>query len=151
MDEAARVARLLERLRAFGAAYAEITGRFAASLGLHATDARALVEILYAEDKGAPLTPTGLSQRLALTTGATTNLLNRLEKLGHVERTREHFDRRIVTLRSGPRIEEPARAFFGPLNWNLETVVAGFPEDQLDRFEDFLDRLRETMRDVLGG
>ncbi len=148
-DVAERTTRLLDGLRAFGANYTEFTGLFAAWLGLHATDATALAEILYAEDKGTPLSPTRLSERLALTTGATTNLLNRLEKLGHVVRTRENSDRRIVTLRSGPRIEEPAREFFGPLGKRLETLVAQFPPDQLDLVEDFLDRLRTTMRDAL--
>ncbi|MGW3471749.1 MarR family winged helix-turn-helix transcriptional regulator [Saccharopolyspora sp. NPDC000995] len=146
-DVAARSARLLDSLRGFGANYTELTGRFAAWLGLHATDAAALAEILYAEDKGTPLSPTRLSERLALTTGATTNLLNRLEKLGHIVRTREHADRRKVTLRSSPRIEKPAREFFGPFGDGLRALVAQYPPEQLDRFEDFLNRLRATMND----
>ncbi|MEU4803934.1 MarR family transcriptional regulator [Actinosynnema sp. NPDC023587] len=150
MDEAGeRAARLLDGLRAFGANYTEFTGRFASWLGLHSTDAAALAEILYAEDQGAPLTPTRLSERLSLTTGATTNLLNRLEKLGHVVRTREHADRRVVTLRSGPDIETPARAFFGPLAGHLDALVAQYPPGQLDLVEDFLERLRDTMRTAL--
>ncbi|CCH31361.1 helix-turn-helix domain-containing protein [Actinosynnema sp. NPDC047251] len=146
MDEPGeRAARLLDGLRTFGANYTDFTARFATWLGLHATDATALAEILYAEDQGTPLTPTRLSERLALTTGATTNLLNRLEKLGHVVRTREHTDRRMVTLRSSPDIEAPARQFFGPLAGHLDTLVAQYQPDQLDLIENFLDRLRDTM------
>ncbi|MBB5807083.1 DNA-binding MarR family transcriptional regulator [Saccharothrix ecbatanensis] len=148
-DLADRSARLLDGLRAFGALYTDFTGRFAAWLGLHSTDATALVEILYAEDKGAPLSPTRLSERLGLTTGATTNLLNRLEKLGYVVRTREHTDRRVVTLRSSREIEKPAREFFGPLNVQLQALVAQYEPGQLDRFENFLHRLRATMDDLL--
>lgn len=148
-DVVDRSVRLLDGLRAFGALYTDFTGRFATWLGLHSTDATALVEILYAEDKGAPLSPTRLSERLGLTTGATTNLLNRLEKLGHVVRTREHADRRIVTLRSSREIEEPAREFFGPLNARLQTLVAQYEPEQLAGFEDFLHRLRDTMDDLL--
>lgn len=144
-DIADRSARLLDGLRAFGANYTDFTSRFATSLGLHSTDATALVEILYAEDQGSPLSPTRLSERLSLTTGATTNLLNRLERLGHVVRTREHTDRRIVTLRSSPQIEKPAREFFGPLNEHLQVLVAQFPPEHLDQFEDFLHRLHATM------
>ncbi|MEV0681975.1 MarR family winged helix-turn-helix transcriptional regulator [Actinosynnema sp. NPDC050436] len=144
-----RTTRLLDALRTFGANYTDLTGRFAAWLGLHHTDAAALVEILYAEDQGTPLTPTGLGGRLGLTSGATTNLLNRLEKLGHVVRTREHTDRRVVTLRSSPAIEAPAREFFGPLAGHLGTLVARYSAEQLDLVEDFLDRLRDTMAAAL--
>ncbi|MDT7723518.1 MAG: hypothetical protein QOI21_94 [Actinomycetota bacterium] len=148
-DVAERSAGILDGLRAFGANYAEFTRRFATSLGLHSTDATALVEILYAEDKGAPLSPTRLSERLALTTGATTNLLNRLERLGHVVRTREHADRRVVTLRSSSRIEVPAREFFGPFSGNLEALVAQYPPEQVEQFENFLRDLRTSMNDLL--
>ncbi|WP_020668880.1 MarR family winged helix-turn-helix transcriptional regulator [Amycolatopsis nigrescens] len=148
-EVAERSVRLLDGLRAFGANYTEFTGRFAISLGLHATDATALMEILYAEDKGAPLSPTRLSERLSLTTGATTNLLNRLERLGHIVRTREHADRRLVTLRSSARIETPAREFFGPLNENLQALVAQYPAEQLAQFEDFLRRLQTSMNELL--
>lgn len=148
-DIADRSVRLLDGLRAFGALYTDFTGRFATWLGLHSTDATALVEILYAEDKGAPLSPTRLSERLGLTTGATTNLLNRLEKLGYVVRTREHADRRLVTLRSSREIEEPAREFFGPLNARLQALVAQYGPGELAGFEDFLHRLRGTLDDLL--
>ncbi|ASO18492.1 DNA-binding MarR family transcriptional regulator [Actinoalloteichus hoggarensis] len=148
-DVGAHSARLMDGLRAFGANYTEFTGRFAAWLGLHSTDATALVEILYAEDKGTPLSPSQLGERLALTSGATTNLLNRLERLGHIVRTREHADRRIVTLRSSAGIEEPAREFFGSLTARLDGLVAQYPPEQLDEFEGFLHRLRDTMNDLL--
>ena len=144
-------ARLLDGLRAFGAHYSELTVRFANWLGLHSTDAAALVEILYAEDQGTALTPTQLSRRLTLTTGATTNLVNRLERLGFVVRSREHADRRIVTLRSGDRIVEHAREFFAPLVAPLEALVAQYPPRQREQFEDFLDRLRTTMAEILAG
>ncbi|MGW5647014.1 MarR family winged helix-turn-helix transcriptional regulator [Saccharopolyspora sp. NPDC003752] len=150
-DTAARSARLLDGLRSFGANYTDLTGRFATWLGLHSTDAAALVEILYAEDKGTPLSPTRLSERLALTTGATTNLLNRLEKLGHIVRTREHADRRKVTLRSSARIEEPAREFFGPFSERFNALVAQYPPDQLEQFESFLDQLCATMGELPDG
>lgn len=148
-DIAARSARLMDGLRAFGANYTDFTRRFADSLGLHSTDAAALVEILYAEDQGEPLSPTRLSARLSLTTGATTNLLNRLERLGHIVRTREHSDRRIVTLRSSSRIETPAREFFAPLTEHLMALVAQFPPEELDQFDDFLQRLHAAMTDLL--
>ncbi|MCP3803787.1 MarR family transcriptional regulator [Allokutzneria sp. A3M-2-11 16] len=146
MDEAEGI---LDGLRTFGAIYTELTNRFAAWLGLHATDAAALVEILYAEDKGAPLSPTALSQRLSLTTGATANLLNRLEKLGHVVRTREETDRRKVTVRSAKTIEAPAREFFGPFSERFAAAAGRFSPAELKRFEEFLGELRGEMNSLL--
>nr|CTQ91817.1 Transcriptional regulator, MarR family [Kibdelosporangium sp. MJ126-NF4] len=140
--------RILDGLRAFGADYTDITNKFATWLGLHSTDAAALVEILYAEDHGAPLSPTQLSERLSLTTGATTNLLNRLERLGHIVRSREHADRRKVTIRSSTQIEEPAREFFAPFSAQLDSLVSRYTPEELARFEDFLDGLRSILRNL---
>ncbi|MER6669743.1 helix-turn-helix domain-containing protein [Amycolatopsis japonica] len=148
-DVAARSASLLDGLRSFGANYTEFTRRFADWLGLHATDAAALVEILYAEDTGSPLSPARLGERIALTSGATTNLLNRLENLGYVVRTRENTDRRVVTLRSGTDIQVPAREFFGPFSAGLAALVAQYPPEEIERFEGFLRQLKSTMDNVL--
>jgi MarR family transcriptional regulator, organic hydroperoxide resistance regulator len=143
------VVRVLDGLRAFGANYTEFTRRFAAHLGLHSTDAAALAEILYAEDLGTPLSPARLSERISLTSGATTALLNRLEKAGHIVRSREHADRRIVTIRSSPDIQKPGEEFFGPLNRRMEAMLASYPPEQIEQFEAFLDHLRSTMAEVL--
>ncbi|PSK93674.1 DNA-binding MarR family transcriptional regulator [Murinocardiopsis flavida] len=137
--------RILGGLRGFGADYTEFTRRFADSLGLHPTDAAALAEILYAEDKGAPLTPSRVSERVSLTSGATTALLNRLERAGHIVRTREHTDRRVVTLRSSKDIEQPARRFFAPLARHLDAMLAQYPPELLEQIEAFLDHLGTTM------
>ncbi|WP_344530921.1 MarR family winged helix-turn-helix transcriptional regulator [Streptomyces albiaxialis] len=139
----------MDGLRAFGANYTEFTRRFAVWLGLHATDAAALAEILYAEDKGTPLSPARLAERVSLSSGATTALLNRLEKAGHVVRTREQADRRVVTLRSSPEIRPRAVEFFGPYSARLTEVVARHDPERLREFEGFLDELRDAMGALL--
>ncbi|MEU7899090.1 MarR family transcriptional regulator [Nonomuraea sp. NPDC049152] len=137
--------RLMEGLRVYGANYTEFTRRFAAWLGVHSTDAVALMEIFYAEDRGAPLSPARLSERISLSSGATTALLNRLERAGHIIRTREHTDRRIVTLTSSPHIQEPARKFFGPLADRLDATMSRYPPELLQQFETFLHDLCTAM------
>lgn len=141
--------RLMEGLRAFGANYTEFTQRFATWLGLHSTDAAALAEILYAEDKGTPLSPARLSERVSLSSGATTILLNRLELAGHIVRTREHTDGRIVTLRSSPEIRPRAVEFFGPYAERMAAEMSRYPPERLRQFEDFIGHLRETMDALL--
>ncbi|WYB30410.1 MarR family winged helix-turn-helix transcriptional regulator [Streptomyces sp. SM1P] len=147
--DAVRVDRVMDGLRAFGANYTEFTRRFAAWLGLHSTDAAALVEILYAEDQGAPLSPARLSERVSLSSGATAILLKRLEQAGHIVRTRESTDRRVVTLRSSPDIRPRAMAFFGPYSERMAEAMAAYPPEEIERFEQFLGTLRSTMDALL--
>lgn len=144
-DVAARRERLMEGLRVYGGHYAELSRRFASWLGLYATDATAVLEITAAEERGAPLSPTRLSERIALSTGATTALLNRLEAAGHITRTREHSDRRVVTLRSGAHIQERADEFFGPLAHRLDATMSRYPPGLLEQFESFVSDLNATM------
>ncbi|MEV8287178.1 MarR family transcriptional regulator [Streptomyces niveus] len=141
--------RLMYGLRAYGANYTEFTRRFANWLGLHSTDAAALTEILYAEDTGTPLSPARLSERVSLSSGATTILLNRLEKAGHIVRTRENTDRRVVTLRSSPEIRPRAVEFFGPYSARMTAEMSRFTPEELRRFEDFIGRLRGGMDSLL--
>ncbi|MFJ2745020.1 MarR family winged helix-turn-helix transcriptional regulator [Streptomyces sp. NPDC087440] len=142
--------RLTEGLRLYGADYQEVGRRFADWLGLHTTDAHALVQILYGEERGAPLSPARLSERIQLSSGATTALLNRLEKAGHVVRTRESTtDRRIVTLRGSDRVQELTDDFFRPLGERIGAMLARYPAEQLQQFEAFLNDLHVTMNEHL--
>lgn len=140
----AQRARVLDELRAYEAISTEITKRFAGTLGLHPTDAAALVEILDAEERGAPLSPARLSERIGLTSGATSSLLNRLEEGGHIVRSRIHSDRRVVTLRSTSRVQEEASAFFDPLAVRLSELMNSYPDELMKQFESFLTELRLT-------
>lgn len=141
--------RIVNELRVFGANYTEFTRKLATWLDLHSRDAAALVEILYAEDMGSPLSPARLSERISLSSGATTALLDRLERAGHIFRTREDIDRRIVTLHSGPKVHGNVAEFFGPLAEHVDSMLNKYTPDQLDQFEAFLNCFNTTMKTVL--
>ncbi|GGZ24521.1 MarR family winged helix-turn-helix transcriptional regulator [Streptomyces nitrosporeus] len=85
---------------------------FAHAQGLHATDVQALGAIL---DADTPLTPGRLRDHLGLTSGAVTACLDRLERSGHIRRTRDSADRRVVHLHYEPAAKSVARSFFMPL------------------------------------
>jgi MarR family transcriptional regulator, organic hydroperoxide resistance regulator len=144
-DVAAQRERLMEGLRAYGSLYTEFSRRFAAWLGLHSTDAVAVLEISAADERGTPLSPARLGERISLSSGATTALLNRLELAGHIVRTRDHTDRRVVTLHSSPDIPERAGEFFGSLATRLDAMMAEYSPELLEQFESFLTHLRGTM------
>jgi DNA-binding MarR family transcriptional regulator len=144
-DVGTQRARLVEELRGYGATFTEVSRRFAAWLGLHHTDAVALLAIAEAEQRGDPLSPARLGERVSLSSGATTALINRLELAHHVVRTREHSDRRVVTLHSTEHVDALAAEYFGPLGERLDAMMAKYPPEQLRQFEAFVADLRRTM------
>lgn len=140
-----RANEVIEGLRELAAAQSELGRVFARSMRMHGTDAVAIVEIINAEGRGRPLTPARLAERIGLTTGATSILLNRLEEAGHVVRTREHTDRRVVTLRSTPGIHAAATEFYEPLSRLLGAVLSDYSAADLDRTGSLVRHLRTTM------
>ncbi len=144
-DVAVQRARLMEELRGYGATFTEFSRRFAAWLHLHYTDAVALLEISSAEERGDPLSPARLSERISLSSGATTALINRLEQADHVVRTREHSDRRVVTLHTTEHVGALAAEYFGPMAMRLDQMMANYSPDVLQQFENFVVDLRRTM------
>ncbi|WP_280232370.1 MarR family winged helix-turn-helix transcriptional regulator [Nocardia cyriacigeorgica] len=146
---AAQRQRLTEGLMAYGASFTELGRRFAVSLGVHSTDAFALMEIATADQAGTPLSPALLTTRIPLSSGAMTALLNRLERAGYVHRSRELDDRRVVTLRASAEAKRLADEFFEPINARQDAVLAGYPPELLHTFEELLAALRDSMDEQL--
>jgi DNA-binding MarR family transcriptional regulator len=142
---AAQRARVMEELRAYGATFTEFSRRFARWLDLHYTDAVALLEISAAEERGDPLSPARLSERISLSSGATTALVNRLEQAHHVVRTREREDRRVVTLHTTEHVGALAHEYFGPMAERLDHMMERYSPEVLRQFETFVVDLRNTM------
>jgi DNA-binding MarR family transcriptional regulator len=143
--------RVVASLLAFGAAQNELRRHFARSRGMHMTDATAIVQIIEAEELGHPLTPARLGESISLTSGATSILLNRLEEGGNIFRTREHADRRVVTLHSTPAIQEAADRFYEPLGRRMSAVLGDLAPDALGTIEQAVSRLNSTMVAYLDG
>ena len=144
-DKASALAALFR----FSAAQNDLARVFARSRGMHLTDASAIVQIIEAEEQGQPLTPARLGERISLTSGATSILLGRLEQAGHIVRTRDRSDRRVVTLNSTPAIQASADAFYEPLGERLSAVLAEFPSSTLGIIGDVVGRLNSTIDDYL--
>nr|WSS66200.1 MarR family transcriptional regulator [Streptomyces sp. NBC_01177]WSS73221.1 MarR family transcriptional regulator [Streptomyces sp. NBC_01175] len=140
---------VLGSLTAFTATQKELARAFARSARLHTTDADAIVLIIEAEERGRPLTPARLAERVGLSPGATSILLGRLEKAGHVERAREGSDRRVVTLHSTTAINTAADAFFEPLQQQLGQALGEFTTEQLALIIRAADNLRTAMETYL--
>ena len=145
-DQQRRSAALIGGLRVFASADAERGREFARSRSMHFSDAAAVVEILTAEAHGQVLTPARLAERIGLSAGATSSLLNRLETAGHIVRTHDHPDRRIVGLHSTPQIHDDAQTFFAPVAEALDAVLGRYTPQQLDAFTDMITNINDVIR-----
>ncbi|MFD6334992.1 MarR family winged helix-turn-helix transcriptional regulator [Streptomyces niveus] len=139
-------------LRAFAVELRRMNGEinrlvhgFANDQGLHATDIQALAAILDAE---TPLTPGRLRDHLGLTSGAVTACLDRLERAGHIRRSRESADRRVVHLHYLAGARSAARSHFRPLAEATERARAGFSEPELVVILRFLASVNDELTEV---
>lgn len=137
----------LVRLLRAHAVEAERLGQvFAERNGMHPTDLQALLAVMQAEAAGVPLTPGRLGEHLGLSSGATTAVVDRLERAEHVRRERDDRDRRRITLHYGAAAAAVGGAFFGPLGARIEHVLAGFTPDELAVVRRFLEQTNAVMR-----
>ena len=113
---------------------------------MHPTDLQALLAVMQAEAAGVPLTPGRLGEHLGLSSGATTAVVDRLERAEHVRRERDDRDRRRITLHYGAAAAAVGGAFFGPLGARIEHMLAGFTPDELAVVRRFLEQTNAVMR-----
>ncbi|WP_235968124.1 MarR family winged helix-turn-helix transcriptional regulator [Streptomyces mesophilus] len=133
---------LAVQLRRMNGEINRVVHGFAATQGLHATDVQALAAILDAEE---PLTPGRLREHLGLTSGAVTACLDRLERAGHVRRSRDSADRRVVHLHYVNDAQRTARAFFRPLAAAATEARTGFTDAELTVVVRFLTTLNAEL------
>ncbi|GAB2628505.1 transcriptional regulator [Paractinoplanes abujensis] len=131
----------MQHLHDWTVGFIELNQHLAAWMALPTSDASALSNIVWAAEQDTPLSPADLSRRIGMTSGATTVLLNRLEAGGHITRTREHPDRRRVTLRPTPQSRTRARTFLAHAGAEVAEVLHHTTPEDLRRITTFLARL----------
>ena len=132
---------VMQHLRDWAVTFAELNQHLASWMSLPGSDANALSQIIWAAEEGEPLSPADLSRRIGMTTGSTAVLLNRLEAAGHISRSREHADRRRVTLRPEAGARERAHGFFAVAGTEVAEVVLATPSEDLRQMVAFLERI----------
>lgn len=136
---------VVELLRVYSVEATHVGHAFAQRHGLHPTDLQALIHVMHAEGNDAPLTPGRLGEALGLSSGATTAAIDRLERAGHLRRTRESSDRRVVHLRYGEPGMRLALEFFGPLGQRSDDVMDRFSDADLAIVRRFLEGMTEAL------
>lgn len=137
MDPAAAF-ELVLLLQQFGQAsdrYVESTG---SRHKTHRTDMNALAVIMRLERAGTPPTPGDLSRELHLSSPATSAMLDRLERIGHVERLRIDKDRRVVRIKMTAKAQADGRAMFAPLGASMMQVISGYTDAEVKLVSRFM-------------
>ena len=119
---------IVEQLQQLGAHMHAVGSRFAARESLHATDVQALSALAMA---GGHLGAGELARALELSSGATTRLIDRLERVGHVARSTDPYDRRRRVVAITTSAQTTAGEYFGSLATTIERVLE--PYDDLER------------------
>lgn len=148
MDDQSPVMGLVHSLRAVTVEFDLLGAEFAARHGLHPTDVRALIHLLDAARAGTRATPGWLGEQLRLNSSGTTALVDRLERLGWVRRSRDTADRRRVLLEVEEEATRLGWAFFGPVIGEVVTAAEGFEADELETVRRFLASVLESTRRV---
>jgi DNA-binding MarR family transcriptional regulator len=130
-------------VRAFQRAVDELDEAVAAHLGVNRTDLRCLDVLLELE----AATPGVLAERLSLTTGSVTAMLDRLERLGYLARSPDPGDRRRVLVRPTPSVVSAAMEIYGPLAAAGAQAVARYTAAELQLLIDYLDRGRRVQEE----
>lgn len=133
------VAEIGTSLRALVFAQQALLQRFAAEQRMSVTDVRALLAVMESAAATAPLRPGDLSDRLQLTSGAVTAVVDRLESAGHVRRASHPDDRRSVTLEPTPKAIATGHAHFSRLAERVKAVTSQLDEVELETIRRFLD------------
>jgi DNA-binding MarR family transcriptional regulator len=123
-----------------GAQSVLISDLMASLVGLNSTDLECL-DLLHAA--GAS-TAGRLATHTGLTSGATTAVIDRLERAGFVKRRRDPGDRRVVVIEAQPHRTSLMEPLYAPLVKALAAVHRGYDERQLAAFVEYLSRLLDA-------
>jgi DNA-binding MarR family transcriptional regulator len=114
----------------------------ASRLGINVTD----LECLRLVSSGSGMTAGTIAKSSNLTTGATTTVIDRLERAGYVERKSDDRDRRKVVVVASPAMQDQATDLAKPMRDLIDKVFFRYDDEQLDLINRVLTELGEAAR-----
>jgi DNA-binding MarR family transcriptional regulator len=121
-------------LRAYHAAVEAIDDAACAYMGINRTDLRCL-DVL---GRAGPMTAGRLAEESMLTNAGVTVVVDRLERIGYVRRTRDTTDRRRVMVEATAKAHRRAWTLYGNVAESLFAQLEGYSDDELALLRDFL-------------
>ncbi|ALE93476.1 hypothetical protein AOC05_16015 [Arthrobacter alpinus] len=129
---------LLVSMREFSLESDRYVERAAYLHGLHRTDLNALGFLIRPDLADNAMTPGKLGDALNLSSPATTALVDRLEKTGHVNRKRSETDRRKIQLAMTDHARTVGRQLFSPLAIAMSEPLKHYLPEELAVVQRFL-------------
>jgi len=127
-------------VRDFQRATDEVDEAVTRLMGINRTDAR-VIDVL---DERGRMTAGELAGQTGLTSGAITGVLDRLERVGYVQRTRDDEDRRRVLVEPTAKARAAAAKYYGPLAELSAPILAKVGDRELASFVRFLQAANEV-------
>lgn len=112
-EDLRQIAVLMEALAALREAEQRLSQASRRYMRLNDTDMRALHYLIVCANRGLVATPSGIAHHLGISTAATTKLLDRLEKGGHINRSPHPTDRRALAITITPSTRHAAMETVG--------------------------------------
>lgn len=112
-------------------------------LGVNETDLRCLELLLREEPQ---MTPRLLADRLNLTTGSVTTMLDRLERADYVTRTAHPSDRRKIIVRATPEAARRAYELIDPLVADGARLLREYDTSEIEFITEFLRRTTDLQQ-----
>ncbi len=138
--------RLVRALRAYLNETEIYIGAAGREAEMHRTDLTGLTLIMDRGNVGASTTPGQLSTAMRLSAPATSAMLDRLERLGHVVRHPHPSDRRSVVLEITDHAREVGEAMFGRLAAHLAPILGERSEGELADLAGLLEQIVEATK-----
>lgn len=132
-------------LRSFSLACERYIDVSAAGVGVDRSHLNALAHIQQLVSEGEAVTPGKLGQRLALSSAATTALVDRMEAAGHIRRRRSEHDRRQVIIEPTPSAGEIGWQAFKPMAMAMGVSLAKYQGEQLALFTELINELTNAV------
>ena len=140
-DKQALIGHLMVAMRRSSAAGVLHGQAIARRVGVNSSDLECLDLIIL----NGPSTAGEIARRTGLTSGAVTGLIDRLERLGLVERIDDPNDRRKVLVRVREDRIAPIGALFSPLEKAMHGLLDGYNREELRVLLEFFERAGEVM------
>jgi DNA-binding MarR family transcriptional regulator len=135
--------RALKAVRDYGVQLTLFRNAMSERQGLNPTDMECL-RLLFL--KGIS-TPSELSRHTGLTSGATTAMLDRLEKAGLIERRPNPDDRRGTLIVPSPSGAEKAAAWFESARKAQDELMSSYSDEELDIIAEVFERFARLWED----
>ena len=124
---------------AHAAAAVRLNIAVANQLGLPHTDVQCIGLLA-----GGPAAPTRLAERLGLTAGAVTKVIDRLERGGYVHRSADPADRRRIVVTASPEGLAEVGRHYAPIGAAFARRFAGYTDNELRTVLKFMRDGREV-------